>query len=98
MIVLDMVMLGLALLSVGIAGIAASKNFILIMFSMELIIVSASIIGVGIYTYAGGDIILLLATIWSVAAAELIVAIALYRYLIKSGNGASIEHLTNFRD
>ena len=45
MIILYMIIVGFAILAMGISGIATSKNFLVIMFSIELIIIAASLIG-----------------------------------------------------
>ena len=97
MIILYMIIVGFAILAAGISGIATSKNFLVIMFSIELIIIAASLIGLTLYSSYGGDIILLLISIWSIASVELIAAIALYRYLVKSGNGLDVSKLSKYK-
>ena len=97
MIILYMMIIGLAIFAMGISGIATSKNSLIIMFSIELIIIAASLIGTALYASYDGDVILLLIMIWSIAAVELVTAIALYRYLIKSGNGLDVSKLSKYK-
>jgi NADH:ubiquinone oxidoreductase subunit K len=92
-----MMIIGFAIFAIGVSGIATSKNFLVIMFSIELVIIAASLIGLALYSSYNGDIILLLISIWSIAAVELVAAIALYRYLVKSGNGLDVSKLSKYK-
>ncbi len=89
-----------ALVSIGIAGVAIEKNFITIMLAIELIFLASTIAFVGFFTYsatpnASGFIGLI--TVWAVAAVEIISLIAIYIYMKANGFEFDIELLSKLK-
>ncbi|MEM0200928.1 MAG: hypothetical protein QXD23_00810 [Candidatus Micrarchaeaceae archaeon] len=89
-----------ALMSIGIAGVAIEKNFITIMIAIELIFLASSIAFVGFFSYssspnASGFVGLI--TIWAVAAVEIISLIAIYIYMKANGFEFNIELLSKLK-
>ena len=60
--------LGFALFAMGISGVATSRNFIIMVLSIEVVLVASSLVGVSIFSVSGsGNIVLLLLSIWGIA-------------------------------
>lgn len=94
------VVLGFAIFSIGIVGIAATRHFILMLVSVEIALVASTLVGTAFYYFNtnGGNIMLLLFTVWTIAASEAIALIAFYRYLAKYETSLDVTKLSRFRD
>ncbi len=82
--VIDIFVLSLALLSVGLAGIATDRHLIVIMLSIELIFVASLIALVGFFSSSpvpNPDAVIMLLSIFAVAAAEIITVVTFYVYM-----------------
>jgi NADH-quinone oxidoreductase subunit K len=89
----------MALFTLGISGVAASRNFIVMMLSIEVSIVAATLLAVAVFRYgAPGNIMVLLFALWAVAAAEVIVLIVFYRYLSRYELSMDVTRLSRLRD
>lgn len=74
--------LSFALFALGIAGVAASRHFLIMMLSVEVAIIASTLLATAFFYYAApGDIIVLLLSIWTVASMEVLALVAFYRYL-----------------
>ncbi|MEM0154217.1 MAG: hypothetical protein QW814_00055 [Methanothrix sp.] len=93
------IFLGFAVFVLGVAGIVSSRNVIVMLLSTEVIMLSASFMAVVFFNFnVNGSIIPLLFVIWSIAAAEVIMVIVFYRYLIGSKASLDIKSLSKLRD
>ncbi len=76
--------LSVALFSLGLAGIATDRHLVVIMLSVELIFVASTIALVGHFVYTSppeqGAVIMLF-SIFTVAAVEIITVITFYVYM-----------------
>ena len=91
--------LSFALFSLGVAGIAASRHFVIMILSVELVLVSSSLVAVSIYSYVStGEILSLLFAIWSIAALEVIALVVFYRYLAKMEVSLDVTKLTKYKE
>ncbi len=94
-----LVMLSMAIISIGIAGVMASRHFIIIILSIETLLLGASLLAVSMYSYAiQGAIITLLVSIWSIAAIEVMGAVVIYRYLATNEFSMDVGKLSKLRD
>ncbi len=94
-----LIIFGIALLSIGLAGIASSRHLIIMLMSIEIILVGASLVAIAFFTYYSGSAILpLLFTIWAVAASEVIMLISFYRYMAKGEFSLDITKLSELKD
>lgn len=93
------VLLGMLVFAIGAAGVVASRHFVMIILSMEVMLVAATILAVGFfYYYADGSIVLLLFAIWAIAAVEVIALIAFYQYMLKEESSMDVTSLSRLRD
>jgi NADH-quinone oxidoreductase subunit K len=99
MIFIYLLGLSLILFAIGIAGISSSRHFIVMMFSVEIVLVAAALLAASVFSYLGiGSILLLLFTVWAVAAAEVVVAISLYQYMVKAEVSLDVSKLSKLRE
>lgn len=88
-----------ALFAIGIAGIAATRHFLFMILSIEVALVAASLLAtVFYYTTVQGNIMLLLFSIWTIAATEAIALVAFYRYLARYETSLDVTKLSRLRD
>ncbi len=90
--------LGFGLFAIGIAGALASRHIILIIISTEIILIAATLVGVGIFDFYGGAIIPILFAIWSVAAAGVMLLVLFYRYMTKYEADLDVTKLSKLRE
>ncbi len=91
-------MLGFAIISIGLAGIATSRHFIIMVVSVELMLLGSSLLALSSFYYYSGNVLLLLLAIWSIAAIEVMVAVVLYRYLERAELSLDVGRLSKLRD
>lgn len=93
------IFLGFAVFVLGVAGIVSSRNVVIMLLSTEVILLSASFMAVVFFNFnINGSIVPLLFTIWSIAAAEAIMVVVFYRYLVGSKASLDIKSLSKLRD
>jgi NADH:ubiquinone oxidoreductase subunit K len=99
MIPLLVILLSIFVFAIGAAGVVASRHFVMIILSMEVMLVAATILAVGFfYYYADGSILLLLFSIWAIAAVEVIALIAFYQYMLKEETTMDVTSLSTLKD
>ncbi|MDE1856773.1 MAG: hypothetical protein KGH98_01675 [Candidatus Micrarchaeota archaeon] len=99
MIFLYLLLLSVGIFSIGIAGMVASRHFLLIMVSAEIALLSSTLLATGVFSLvAQSAIIPFLFAVWAIAVSEVIVIVAVYRLLAKPGNGMDIRALSKLRD
>ena len=92
-------MLGFALFSIGVAGVLATRHFVVMVLSIEVILVSSSLIAMSLYSYLSyTDILPLLFVIWAIAAADVIALVVFYRYLAKFKVSLDVTKLNRIRE
>ncbi len=94
------IVMSFALVSIGVAGVAASRHFLLMILSVEIALVASTLLATAMYyTVAGsGNIMLLLFTLWTVAAVEAIALVSFYRYLARYETSLDVAKLSRLRD
>ncbi len=92
--------LSFAILAIGIAGVIASRHFIIMMLSIETIIVGSIIMLFSFFdTLQGSSLaMLILASIWAVLVAEVSGIVVFYIYLKKRGTGFDVSTFSKLRD
>lgn len=91
--------IGFSLLSIGIAGIIGSRHFVVIILSIEIILVAASLLAVSLYGYSYSSIILpLLFVIWAIAAIDVMALVVLYRYMALYKMDLDVSKLSKFKE
>lgn len=93
-------LLGIALFAIGISGVAVSRHFLIIVFSIEIMIVAGSLFALSVFSGFSlyGNIVLLLVFFWSIAIVDIISAMVLYRYLVKSKMSLDVGKLSDYKD
>jgi NADH:ubiquinone oxidoreductase subunit K len=91
---------GFALFAVGVAGVAASRHFIIMMLGVEVALSAAIVVAAASFAYSGaaGNVLGLLFTLWAVASAEIMGMVAVYRYMLAHGISMDIRELSKLRD
>ncbi|MCL4404579.1 MAG: hypothetical protein M1544_02100 [Candidatus Marsarchaeota archaeon] len=93
------IILGLAVFAIGVAGLASSRNIVIMLLSTEVMLLSATLIALVFFSFSvNGEILPLLFTIWSIASVEAIMVVVFYRYLISSKSSLDIKILSKLRD
>lgn len=93
------IMLSFALFALGMAGVAATRHFLLIILSVEMAIVASTLLATAFFYYANaGSIMPLLFTYWSIAAVEAIALVAFYRYMARYELSLDVTKLSKYRD
>lgn len=92
-------MLSAAMLALGIAGVIASRHFIIMMLSIEVVFVGSIIMLVGFFDMIQGSalFLLLLASIWAVLVAEVSGIVVFYIYMRKRGLGFNVSKFSRLR-
>ena len=93
------IILSFALLAMGAAGIASSRHFLIMILSVEIILVGASLLTVVFFYYnTGGGVMLPLFLVWTIAASEAIALIAFYRYMARFELSLDVSKLSKYRE
>ena len=93
------VALGFAIFGIGIAGVAATRHFIVMMISVEIAIGASVLIAAASFRYAApGNVMLLMFTIWAIASTEIIAALAIYKFMSIRGISMDVTKLSRIRD
>ncbi len=99
MIFLYFMVMSVALFAVGLAGVVASRNFLIMMLSIEVALVASTLLALSFFYFVdSSDIILLLLTIWSIASAEVIALVAFYRYMTKQEINLDVSKLSKLKN
>lgn len=92
--------LSIALFAIGLAGIAIERHLVVILLSVELIFVASTIALVGTFSYSAmpnPDAVLMLFSIFTVAAVEIITVIAFYVYMKHYGIEFDVTKLSRMK-
>ncbi len=92
--------IGLSLFGIGLAGIASERHLVVILLSVEIMLASSTIILVGFFTFANNanpSALIMLVSIWAVAAAEIIALITFYVYMKGKGISFDVSRLSKFK-
>jgi NADH:ubiquinone oxidoreductase subunit K len=93
------VALSFAALGAGMAGVAASRHFLIIMLSVEIAMTGSMMLAAASFRYSSpGDIIGLMFSMWAVASAEIIVMVAIYRHMARNGISMDVSRLSKLGD
>src|SRR5580693_8196070 len=89
------IVVSFGLFAIGIAGVAATRHFLIMILSIEIALASAALLAtVFYYTSTNGNIMLLLFAIWTIAATEAIALVAFYRYLVRYETSLDVTKLS----
>ena len=92
-------LLGISLFAIGISGILASRNFLIMMLSVEIVIASSTLMALSFFYFVSSNgIVVFLRVIWSAASAEAMAIVALYRYLAKGQTSLDVTKLSKLRN
>jgi NADH-quinone oxidoreductase subunit K len=94
------IFLSFAVFAIGLAGILASRHFLIMMLSVEIAISASTILAVSLFYFAesGSSILLLLLAIWSVASAEVMAIIVFYRYMARNEVSLDVTKLRKLKN
>ncbi|MCL4382059.1 hypothetical protein M1614_03735 [Candidatus Marsarchaeota archaeon] len=93
-------LLSIALFAIGISGIAVSRHFLIMVFSIEIMIIASSLFALSVFSgfLYYGNIVLLLVFFWSIAAVDIIAAMVFYRYLVRTKMSLDVTKLSEYKD
>jgi NADH-quinone oxidoreductase subunit K len=87
--------LSFALFAIGMAGVAITRHFLLMIFSIEIALAASTLLATAFYyTTAPGNVMLLLFAIWTIAATEAIALVSFYRYLSRYETSLDVTRLS----
>jgi NADH-quinone oxidoreductase subunit K len=99
MLIIYFILLGIVLFAIGIVGMVATKNFMIMLVSIEISLSAAALVMLSEFSYNGSEnIILALFLIWAIAAIEAIALITFYKYAAKQETGADISKFTKLKE
>lgn len=98
MIIYYFLVLSVALFSLGLAGALGSRHVILVIISAEIVLVASTLLGIGMFSSYGGDIVPLLFSIWGVAASEIIALVVFYIYMSRYEDSMDVTRLSRLRE
>jgi NADH-quinone oxidoreductase subunit K len=93
--------IAIILFSVGLAGIASSRNFILIILSAEVMIAASILAATAFFSVQhqqDGTFLQFLLSMWSIAGAEAMVLIAFYVKMHKYSVDFDVGKLNKFKN
>jgi NADH-quinone oxidoreductase subunit K len=91
--------LSLAVFAIGIGGMASSRHVLTIVISSEVAIAASALLAAAFFSYVSvGNILVLLLSMWSVAAMEVIALVAVYRYMAKTGVMMDVTKLSRLKN
>ena len=97
--VIYFVTVSFAIFAVGIVGVAATRHFLLMILSVEIALVASTLLATVFYTFdAAGNVLLLLFSLWAIAAIEAIALVSFYRYLSRYETSLDVTKLSKLRD
>jgi NADH:ubiquinone oxidoreductase subunit K len=89
-----------SLAGIALAGISTDRHFVVIMLAVELILLASTILLVTFFTYQKSPDpsgIVMLISIWTVAAVEVITVIAFYVYVKARGLDFDVTRLSRMK-
>ncbi len=90
----------MAMLAIAVAGIATDKHFVVIMLAIELVLASSTVLLVAFFAYNSvpnpGALVMLI-SIWGVAAVEVITLITFYIYMKYRDIGFDVTKLSRMK-
>ena len=94
-----LIALSFAVFAIGLAGVAASRHFLIMMVSVEVAITASALLSVTFFYYTiSGNILALLLTIWAVAACEVMALVTVYRYLARAEVSMDVTRLSKLKN
>lgn len=91
--------ISVGLFALGVAGVVASRHFIVMMLSIEIAITASIVLASATFAYsAPGNILGLLFTLWAVASTGIMGMVAVYRYMVAHGVSMDVRELSKLKD
>ena len=94
------VTIGAAFLAIGLAGVVASRHFVITILSIEVIFAGAIVALAGYFTGSylnNGAFFMILLSIWAVASTEIIGLVAFYVYMRSKVIDFDLKKLTQMK-
>lgn len=92
------VLLSIAIFSAGLAGMASSRHFLIMLLSAEVALTAPSLLVVAFFYYGmKGNVLAFLIALWSVASAEVIAIVVFYRFMSKAEASLDVSKLSNLK-
>ncbi|HUY70577.1 MAG TPA: NADH-quinone oxidoreductase subunit K [Candidatus Baltobacteraceae bacterium] len=99
MIFIYFMALSFSLFAIGLAGVAASRHFLIMMLSVEVAIIASTLLATAFFYFtANGNIITLLLSMWTVASMEVLALIVFYRYLAAQEVSLDVSKLSKLKN
>ena len=93
------IVVSIAIFAIGISGVIASRNFLVMMLSIEVAITASTLLALSFYYFiAPNNILVFLLVIWSIASTEVIALVAFYKYMVKGEISLDIRKLSRLKD
>ena len=99
MIPIYFIALSISIFAIGMAGVVASRNFLIMLLSIEVAITASTLLAMSFFYYVSlSDIIAFLITVWSIASVEVIALVAFNRYMIKEEISLDVAKLSKLKE
>lgn len=93
------VAISFAVFAMGVVGVAATRNFLIMILSAEISLAAATLLATTFFYYnTYGNILALLFAIWTIAAAEAIALVAFYRYITRFEMSMDVTKLSRLKE
>lgn len=99
MILMYFIVASMAVFAIGISGVISSRNFLIMMLSVEIAITASTLLAMSLFYFtSSSDIIMTLLTFWSIASAEVMALVVFYRYMTKKGIDLDVTKLSKLKN
>ncbi len=99
MMITNFMVLASAMFALGVAGVLSNRNFIIMMLSVEMALISSTLLAVSLFYYSsGGNVVPFLIVIWSIASAEAMTMIVFYRYMTRQQISLDVSKLSKLKN
>ncbi|MDE1871639.1 MAG: hypothetical protein KGI06_05380 [Candidatus Micrarchaeota archaeon] len=89
----------ISVFAVGIAGVMASKNFLIMLLSVEIAITASTLLALSVFYYVSeNSIVIFLLVIWSIASVEVMALVAFNRFMIKEEISLDVAKLSELKE
>jgi len=99
MILLYFVILSSTIFAIGISGVVASRNFLIMMLSIEIALTGSTLLALSLFYYvSASNIVIFLLVIWAIASTEVMALVVFYKYMVKGSISLDVRKLSKLKN
>lgn len=88
----------ISIFAVGIAGVVANRNFLIMLLSIEIAITASTLLAMSVFYYVSAfDIAIFLITIWSIASVEVMALVVFNRFMAREEASMDVTKLSKLK-